>query len=177
MGVFEALKKRSSVHGGDMGTGKVSLGELSTILWAASGLNRGEKGWTVPMANGLPPYVTVHVAADDGVFRYDWKAHALVELSKENVKGKVASQSFVGRASYVLVFSTDPEGLKALRDQSAAEEFACVLVGAMTQDVYLAAAALKLGTRYIHSMKLDAIQEALGLPEGARPIAVMPVAK
>jgi hypothetical protein len=177
MGLFDALKKRSSIAGGDLSLGKVGLEDLSTILWAASGLNRGEKGWTVPMAEGLPPYVAVHVVSDEGVFLYDYKEHNLLEISKDNIKGKIGGQAFVGKAAYILVFSTIPGELKNLRNPAAAEEFACVLVGAMTQDVYLAAAALKLGARYIHSMKTEAIVPALQLPEGSRPIALMLIGK
>jgi hypothetical protein len=177
MGLFDALKKRESISGGDLSLGQVSLEDLSTILWAASGLNRGEKGWTVPMAEGLAPYVSVHVASAEGVFLYDYKGHKLVEVSKDNIKAKVGAQAFVGKAYYILIFSTIPEELKNLRNQAAADEFADVLVGSMTQDVYLAAAALKLGARYIHSMKVDNITSALKLPEGSRPVALMLIGK
>ena len=68
LGLFSALKKRSSVSGGDFSTAEVSLEELSTVLWAASGLNRGQTGWTVPMAEGLEPYVKIYVAGPDGVW-------------------------------------------------------------------------------------------------------------
>ena len=49
MSLFEALKRRSSAAGGDFSLADVTREELSTILWAASGMNRGTKGWTVPM--------------------------------------------------------------------------------------------------------------------------------
>jgi hypothetical protein len=177
MGLFDALKKRSSISGGELSLGEVSLEDLSSILWAASGLNRGEKGWTVPMAEGLPPYVSVHVASPQGVYLYDYKEHKLVEISKENILGGIARQAFVGKAAYVLIFSSIPDELKNLRNQNDSDEFANVLVGAMTQDVYLAAAALKLGARYIHSMKSDVIKSSLKLPEGSRPIALMLIGK
>jgi nitroreductase len=177
MGLFDALKKRSSISGGELSLGEVSLEDLSSILWAASGLNRGEKGWTVPMAEGLAPYVSVHVASTDGVYLYDYKENKLVEISKENIKAKIGAQAFVGKAAYILIFSTIPDELKNLRHPGTADEFAAVLVGAMTQDVYLAAAALKLGARYIHSMKSDVIASSLKLPEGSRPLALMLIGK
>ena len=149
-GLFEALKKRSSAQGGDF-----SAAELS--------LNSGEPGWTVPMAEGLPPYVDVYVAASDGVFLYDYKAHKLIEVSGENIKGNIGEQAFVKRASHILIFVANPEGLSKLRNEAAATEFADVLTGAMTQNAYLAAAALKLGARYIHSMRLDEIKAGLKL--------------
>jgi nitroreductase len=178
MSLFEALKKRSSASGGDFSIAELGLPELSEVLWAASGLNRGETGWTVPMAEGLPPYVDVYVASSGGVFLYDYKAHKLIEISKENIKAKIGEQAFVKKASHILIFVANPEGLAKLRNQGAATEFADVLTGAMTQDVYLVAAALKLGARYIHSMRVEEIKAGLKLTEeGQRPIAIMMLGK
>ncbi|MDR1312155.1 MAG: nitroreductase family protein [Deltaproteobacteria bacterium] len=176
-GVFDALKKRSSAAGGDFSPAEVSLEELSTLLWAASGLNRGESGWTVPMADGLAPYVDVYAIGNGGVYRYDWKGNKLVEISQENIKDKIAHQGFVRRAAWILAFASNPELLAKLRRPETGPEFAQVLTGAMTQDVYLAAAALNLGTRYIHSFYAEELQSGLKLPEGSVPIALMLVGK
>ena len=151
LGLFEALKKRSSVSGAAISPAEVTLEELSTVLWAASGLNRGQTGWTVPMAEGLAPYVRVFVAGPGGVWLYDWAAHKLIEISKENVKAGIAAQAFVAKAWYSLIFVSDKKISAGLGPGApAADNFIQVLTGAMTQDVYLAAAALGLGSRYIH---------------------------
>jgi hypothetical protein len=179
MGLFDALKKRSSVSGGDILPAEVSLEDLSTILWAASGLNRGQTGWTVPMAEGLAPYVKIYVAGQDGIFSYDWTDNQLVEVSKENIKNKLGSHGFVSKAYYVLILTTDKEGIAKLEHsgEEVYDEFTNVLVGAMTQDIYLAAAALNLSARYIHTMNKEAIGEALGLEQNNHPIALMILAK
>ncbi len=177
MSLFEALKRRSSAPGGDFSTAEVKLEELSTVLWAASGLNRGENGWTVPMAKGYPPYCRIYVAGPEGVYLYDWSSHSLKDVSKENIRGKIGEQSFVGKAFYILIFVSDAKGLEVFPDPQVAAEFSQVLVGAMTQDVYLAAAALKLGTRYIHSMHVDEIVRALSLPKGDVPVCLMLLGK
>jgi nitroreductase len=178
MGLFEALKKRSSAHGGDFSVAEVGLPELSTVLWAASGLNRGETGWTVPMAEGLPPYVKIYVASAEGVHLYDHRAHRLIEISGENVKAGIASQAFVKKASHILIFVADPVGLAKLSNKDAATEFADVLTGAMTQNVYLAAAALRLGARYSHSMRIPEIKKGLKLEDDLeRPVALMMLGK
>ncbi|MDR3154023.1 MAG: SagB/ThcOx family dehydrogenase [Deltaproteobacteria bacterium] len=177
IGLFEALKNRASAPGGDFSPAELSMEELSAVLWAATGLNRGEQGWTVPMAEGLPPYVDVYALGASGVYRYDWKGNRLVEISRDNVKDKVGHQGFVRRASWILAFASNPEGLSALRNPESGPEFAQVLTGAMTQNVYLAAAALKLGTRYIHSFYADELKSALKLTEGSVPIALMLLGK
>ncbi|MDR0355605.1 MAG: nitroreductase family protein [Deltaproteobacteria bacterium] len=177
-GLFETLKKRASVPGGDFSAAEVALDELSTVLWAASGLNRGSTGWTVPMAEGLEPYVRIYVASADGVFLYDWADHKLSQISEENIKAKIGGQSFVRKAHFILILTTDHDVLNKLkRGGDSKDEFADVLVGAMTQDIYLAAAALNLGTRYIHTMNKAAVKEALGLAEEDRPVALMLLGK
>jgi nitroreductase len=177
-GLFETLKKRASVPGGDFSLAEVTLEELSTVLWAASGLNRGRTGWTVPMAEGLEPYVRIYVASQEGVHLYDWADHKLIQVGEENIKAKIGGQAFVRKAYYVLILTTDHEVLDKLkRGGDLRDEFAAVLVGAMTQDIYLAAGALNLGTRYIHSMNKPAVKEALGLAEEDQPLALMLLGK
>jgi hypothetical protein len=179
LGLFDSLKKRSSVSHGDFSLAELTLEELSTVLWAASGLNRGQTGWTVPMADGLEPYVRIYVAGPEGTYRYSWADNKLMEISKENVKAKLGSHGFVPKAPYVLIFTTDMEVLGKLTrgGKQFQHEFANVLVGAMTQDVYLAVAALNLGTRYIHTMNRDAVIKALELEADDYPIALMPIGK
>lgn len=177
MGLFDALKKRSSAVGGDFSPAEVTRDELSTILWAASGLNRGAKGWTVPMWRGVPPYCRVYVAANDGVFLYDWKNHALEKVADGNIKGKIGKQGFVRKASYVLIFVSDAEILAQFNSADITRDFAHVAVGAMTQNVYLACAALQIGTRYVHAMNVGEIVQVLKLPQGDTPIALMLLGK
>lgn len=177
MSLFEALDKRASAAGGDFSVAPVSDEELASVLWAATGLNRAGKGWTVPMAKGQEPYCKVYVAGENGIFLYDWKAHSLKEVSPENIKAKIGQQSFVKKAYYSLIFVSDAKGLEYFNNPEKAANFAQVAVGAMTQDVYLAAAALNLGTRYIHAINEDEIRRALALPEGDLPIALMLLGK
>jgi hypothetical protein len=152
------------------------MDDLSTVLWAASGLNRGDKGWTVPMDHGLPPYVRVYAALDSGVFLYDWSANALTDVSGEDIRDKIGAQRFVGKAPCVLILVSSAEGLSTI-PENFKRQFAAVAVGAMTQDVYLASAALGLGARYIHSIKMDEARAALSLPDGDEIICLMLLGK
>jgi hypothetical protein len=175
MGIFEALKKRSSVPGGDFSPAEISPQEMSSLLWAATGLNRGTSGWTVPMAHGRPPYCRVYLADAGGIFLYDWSANALKEISPRNIKAEIGAQSFVKKAAAVLIFVSDGQALREFGGE--AEEYGHVAVGAMTQNVYLAAASLGIGARYIHSMRRDVLVKALDLPEGDSPVCLMLLGK
>jgi nitroreductase len=177
IGLFSALKMRASAPSGDFPDGDVSREELSTILWAASGLNRGVSGWTVPMSRGKEPYCRIYVADNKGVSLYDWRSHSLLALSSDNIKARLGGQSFVKNAPLVLILVSDGKILSEFKDDAVAWEFAQVLAGAMTQDIYLAAANYGLGARYIHSMKVEEIVKALNLPPTDKPICLMMLGK
>ena len=177
MSLFEALKLRQSAPGGDFPKGELSAQELSNILWAMSGLNRGETGWTIPMAKGLPPYVRIYAATKDGTFLYDWNKHSLEDISDKDIRADIGAQRFVADASCILILTEDGEALAEFGDEIVGTAFANVAAGGMTQHAYLAAAAMNLGARYIHSMKIENIVSALRLPETDRPICVFLLGK
>lgn len=177
IGIFTALKKRASTPGGAFGIGNISDQELSTVLWAASGLNRGEKGWTIPIASGQPPYVKIYVAGQNGVYLYHWRGHYLQQVSQEDIRSDIAQQSFVRRAAYSLIFISDSLALNQFNDDEKAHDFSQIAVGAMSQNIYLTAAALKLNVRYIHSIKKESISEELNLVEKDKPIGIMLLGK
>ena len=176
-GLFDAIGSRASALGADFASmGEVSPEKLSTILWAATGLNRGEKGWTVPMAMGMEPYVKIYVARADGTFLYDWRAHALKEVSKEDIRGRIGKQDFVAKAPCTLIFVSDSAALsRKFKDDDDEEEFAAVAAGAMTQNIYLASGALGIGTRYIRSARDDEIERILSLPDDDDVLCIMPM--
>ena len=169
--VLAALEKRASAGQADFPAGEISPETLGTLLWAATGLNRGGKGWTVPMAMGREPYVSVYVATANGAYLYDWRFDSLKEITKEDIRGSIARQDFARTAPMTLVFVINSEALDRL------QQFGYVAVGAMTQNVYLAADELGIGTRYVASLVPDAVKTGLKLAEGDIPVAIMPIGR
>lgn len=169
-GVFTALKARASAPGSSFPGKALSQEELSTVLWAATGLNRSDK-WTVPMAMGAKPYCKVYVADEKGAYLYDWENNLLRQITDKNIKGDVGKQEFVKNAPQMLLFVIDG---KANLNQ---ESFGYVAVGAMTQNVYLAAAGLNAGTRYIASIDADKMRQHLKLDAKDIPVCVMALGK
>lgn len=176
MGLFDSLKKRASTPGGGFPTAMVSDDELSSVLWAASGLNRGKNGWTVPMASGKPPYIRLYIASENGTFLYEWEGHYLREINKQDIRSDIGKQNFTKRAPYIFIFVSDGDSLEDY-DAQKANDFSQIAVGAMSQNVYLAAAALKLSTRYINSINAEFIRQSLQLPENSKPIGIMLLGK
>lgn len=171
-GIFDVLKNRRSFTRSDFPTKQLSKQDLSNLLWAASGQNRPDKGWTIPLAHGNPPYNKVYVLNDEGVFLYDWKNNALKEISKENVKAAVGTQPMLAKSPAILAFVADGEALRKMNSPYA-KDSAWVATGAMTQNVYLAAASMNIGVRYIASLKPDAIREKLKLDQDDIPMSLL----
>lgn len=170
--VLKAIDKRAS---GSTFAGAVSEPELSTILWAATGRNRDNGGWTVPMAMGKPPYVKVYVVGKDGAFLYDWENHALVKIVSKDIRPDIGMQGFVKNSYYNLLVTSDDAALKAL-NPGLARELGGYAVGAVTQNIYLASAALGVKTRFIMSVNKDVAVDLLGL-ENETPHCIMTLGK
>ncbi|MCL2147010.1 MAG: nitroreductase family protein [Synergistaceae bacterium] len=179
IGVYEAFNLRASAKGGSFPSIELNNEELSQVLWAATGLNRDGNGWTVPMAMGTKPYCKIYVSIESGVFLYDWENHMLKEVSVNDIRSKIAGQEYAKTAPCSLIFVTDMEVLRSTydRDKDLAYHFASVAAGAMTQDIYLAAASLNLGARYIYSIDRAFIHEELKLANEDSAICVMLMGK
>jgi len=173
--IFDVMKLRASAASSSFPTNAVSMEELSTLLWAASGLNRPSK-WTIPFAMGREPYCNVYAVGENGAFLYDWKNNSLKEISKDDIRGVIGNQGFLAKVPYILVFVGDGKALESFSGTRGAE-WSQVAVGAMTQNVYLAAEALNIGARYMASMKTDAVRGHLKLSEADTPICILPVGK
>lgn len=174
--VLKAIDMRASAGGADFPKGKLSRQDLSTILWAASGLNRGESDkWTVPMAMGRPPYTKVYVTDKEGVYLYDWKTHSLEVISTDGkVHGGIPIQGFGKTASTNVYMVPD---VAQLSGNSSGEEWGVLLAGAMSQNVYLAAETVGVGARLIYSIERDRAAEAFGLADGERALFAIVLGK
>jgi nitroreductase len=176
-GVFALIEKRASGTRGEFPKGAVSLDDLSTILWAGSGRNRNDGGWTIPLAGGRPPYVKIYALRSDGVFLYVPNEHVLREISDKNALSDVTGDGFVRDSSAVLIFVSDPSNLGNMANLNGGNALAFVAAGAMSQNIYLAADSLGVSARYMVSMKADAVKRELKLRDDETPLAIMPLGK
>ena len=166
--LFKAIEERSSATQKAFKEKEPSLKELSTLLWAATGRNRDGKGWTVPFAMSSDPYVSLYVLLKSGSYVYDPEKNMLKMLSDKNSISRAARQEFVGSAPCIFIFATKGSGPRI-------EGWAETAVGAMTQNVYLAAGALGMKTRYIQSFNRETLINLLNIGPLSRIIAIMPV--
>lgn len=177
-GIFELFNIRESAQGGSFPSRKLELAELSELLWAASGLSRDGKGWTVPMAKGKPPYCKIYVALEEGTFLYDWENHNLVEISKKDIRASSVVQDFAKIAPCTLFFVSDAAILSSLGFDEEAQKFcAATATGSMSQNILLASSALHLGARYIMSIDPENITKELNLTNGDKPLSAVLLGK
>lgn len=177
-GVLQAINERGSGSQSDFSGAKLTPEELSTVLWAASGLNRDSAKWTVPMALGTEPYCKLYIADAAGVYLYDWQEHALKEVLTQDIRSAVARQEFVQKAPQIIIMVLDDTVLAAkVNDAEARKEMEMLAVGSMSQNIYLASQAVNAKTRMVFYADRAKITELLQLPAELKPVCIMPIAR
>ncbi len=158
--LMQCLKARQSSR--EFSLEKIPLQTLSNLLWAGYGINRPESGKrTAPSAVNWQN-IDIHVATVDGFFLYDAKEHALVQISKEDIRALTGTQDFVKTAPvnlvYVADFSKIPRGTyEDKRFYSSAH------AGFISQNVYLFCASEGLATVVRASINREELSKKMNL--------------
>ncbi|MEW6703666.1 MAG: nitroreductase family protein [Pseudomonadota bacterium] len=158
--LLEALDKRCSSR--EFRRDPLPLQLLSSLLWAADGINRQGGGRTAPSALNAHEIV-VYAALPQGAYRYDPTTHALVLAAGADIRRVTGYQDFVDDAPLDLVYVADHARM-ALVPVSRQEPFAWAAAGAVAQNVYLFCAVNALSAVLRAWIDGEAIARALGLP-------------
>lgn len=159
MPLMDALAARRSSRA--FASTGLPLPVLSTLLWAAYGVNRSDGGRTAPSAINAQE-VDVYVALADGAYLYDAAQHRLTLVAGVDLRRVTGYQDFVDEAPLDLVYVADHTRMRMV-PASQREAYAYVAAGAIAQNVYLYAAANDLATVIRAWIDRDAIADALGL--------------
>lgn len=158
----------------------LDLEQLSQVLWAAYGKNKWRK-ITAPSAGARYPlvmYVCVGNVKDiaPGMYRYNPQEHAMTLLSKEDKRDKLTEaayrQKFISQAPAVIVISAN-YSLTFSHYGERGIRYVAMESGHASQNLYLQATALKLGTVAVGAFIDEKVQEALAIKED--PLYIMPV--
>lgn len=147
MPLMDALSKRATARSFDPAR-ELSQQQLSNLLWAAWGVNRGDGKRTAPSANNKQE-IDIYVLLRQGAYRYDAKAHSLVAVAAgRDVRELGGVQAFVKDAPVTLVLVADLSKLSQ-KTEAAKREVAAVNAGFIAQNIYLQCASegLVTGTR------------------------------
>lgn len=159
--------------------------EISQLLWAAQGITSRDGLRTAPSAGALYPLQLYLVAGmvrdlDPGVYKYAPSGHKLAKIIAGDQRHKLASaahgQDCVAGAAAVLVF-TAVERRTTRKYGSRGVRYVHIEIGHASQNVFLQATALGLGTVVVGAFEDDAVGELLQLPEGEAPLYLMPLGR
>ena len=156
--VMDALAQRQSVR--SFSTRELNDEQLSLLLWAANGVNREDGRLTAPTAMNRQD-IQLFVCRKDGAFSYDARSHSLTLVTHEDLRPAVAGdrQPFVLDAPVCLVIVSDQRKF----GQRPARDFSCIDAGYVSQNIYLAATAMGLGTVARAMMDRERLIKGLGL--------------
>jgi nitroreductase len=157
--LMQALARRRSSR--EFSSKPLPLPLLSSLLWAAFGVNRRGGGRTAPSALGAQE-IDVYVALPQGAYLYDAKAQNLRLVSASDLRRVTGYQDFVDDAPLDLVFVADHRRMRMV-PVGQRESYASAAAGAVAQNVYLFAASAGLATVIRAWIDRSAIADALGL--------------
>jgi SagB-type dehydrogenase family enzyme len=176
--VEKALLERRSVR--SYKTEPLTIPEIAQVLWAAQGITEPKKGMrTAPSARGMY-FIEVYLIAGNvtnlpaGMYKYGPQGHELIKIAEGNIKDdlfKAAGQAQIKNAPAVLLIagkSTEAAGNP---------QWMYLEAGHVSQNVYLQAESLKLGTVTMAGFKVEDVKKALKLPVSEQPIYLMCVGK
>lgn len=139
--LMTALKNRRSER--DFKSEKLTFQQLSSLLWAANGLNRDNDTvrTTAPSARALYP-VEIYAVLPNGIYRYNKQGHTLEPIVEGNYMEQTGIQSFVKEAPLNILYIAD-------LSKNPNFTYAAIDAGHNSQNVYLycAATGLKSVTR------------------------------
>ncbi len=159
MPLMEALAKRHSMR--EFAREELPLQLLSSMLWAAFGVNREDGKRTAPSAINAQE-IDIYVALPSGAYLYDAHENALQLVAGNDLRRVTGYQDFVDEAPLDLVFVADYSRMTMVPvDQR--ESYASVAVGAISQNLYLFAASQGLATVIRAWIDRGAIADGLGL--------------
>ena len=141
----------------------VPLDVLSNLLWTACGVNRPATGDRTTPSWRHAMDAEIFVAAADGAWSYDAKAHRLTQALADDIRAETGVQDFVGTAPIDLVYVSDGARLQG----AAGDEkrlWAFTDVGFIGQNVYLFCASEGLATVFRASLNRDRLAQRLQLP-------------
>ena len=171
--LMQALGDRKSQR--EFSDSLISLEELSSLLWAANGINREDGKRTAPSAVNSQD-IDIYVCTADGAYLYDASQSRLVRITTENLCPAICGQQQLDATLFLVMvadLSRYPEGLASQRE--VVEKLACMDAGYVSGNICLYCAAAHLATVPRASMDKDALARALNLKDTQIPVLNNPV--
>ena len=172
MALGEALRARRSLR--TYAQKPLTLMQLSQLLFAAQGITAEEAGYQLraaPSAGALYPfdiYAIVHSVEglDRGVYRYSPGGHSLALVESGDFRSRLVEgcygQGFAGTAGVVFIMSATPSRTSS-RYGERGFRYIDMEAGHISQNIYLQATSLGLGSVAIGAFEGRAVNELIGV--------------
>jgi SagB-type dehydrogenase family enzyme len=162
MPLMQALGNRRSTK--EFTKQLIERDQISSLLWAAFGINRPESGKrTVATAVNCQD-IEVYVVFETATYVYQAKEHSLIPVVNRDVRSLAATQQYAKGAPINLVYVSD-YGKMANRFRDKKPIYAAFHAGSISQNVYLYCASAGLGAVVRDSVDRDGLKDALNLRE------------
>lgn len=184
MSLDQTLKQRKSVR--EFQPKSISMGQLSYLLWASTGVQRIEDGYefrTAPSAGALYPIETYIVAnnvrtLEAGLYHYSIRSHQLEQLRTDDLRLQIAGaalgQGMCAAAAAVFVWTAIFERCKWKYGQRA-YRYIYLDAGHIAENLALAATSLNLGSCEIGALYDAQSNAILGVEDDEESIIYMAV--
>jgi SagB-type dehydrogenase family enzyme len=171
--IMKALSDRHSER--NFSEKKLSLQDLSDLLWAATGINRPESGMRTAATAMNKQDIDVYVILQEGAYLYDVKAHELKPVAAGDHRPLIADQQqTIAKAPVCLLIVSDLSRFGNL-DEETKKQWAAVDAGNVSQNIALFSAGCGLVTVPRAFMNKEALREVLKLTPTQVPIINNPV--
>lgn len=184
MPLHRALNERRSIRSYSAAT--LTVAELGGLLWAAQGITQQHSGFrTAPSAGAtFPLEVYAAVGAVDevpaGLYRYLAADHSLQPLRRDDLRRPLYNAALRQppvRDAPLVIIITGVNQRTARRYGGRAERYVAMEAGHASQNIYLQATALGLGTVAVGAFDDRSVADLLQLPGGEQPLYLMPVGR
>jgi SagB-type dehydrogenase family enzyme len=182
--VEEAIQDRRTVR--DFSPKAIHLHHLSQCLWSGQGITE-ENGYkrAAPSAGALYPldlYAVVGSGGieglEPGVYQYDPKRHALLQMMKGDKREDLAlaslRQMWMSRAPVTFIITAEYRRITGKYDKRGIR-YAHIESGHLGQNIFLQAGALGLVCGIVGAFDDGRVIKAAGLPLSHEPLLLMPL--
>lgn len=172
--LLESIRKRKSTR--NYKKQPMVLMEIAYLLWSAK---------SVPSAGALYPlrfylFSKNVIDLDFGFYRYDHDKNILIKKFDENIIENIYEASLYQdciKEASILIFITANFNVTTFRYKDRGIRYVYLEAGHSSQNIYLIATALNLGTVAIGAFNDSKVKKILKLPNDEEPIYIMPVGK
>ena len=159
----EALNLRKTVR--SYKADQLSAKQISQLFWSAFGVTRADGKRTAPTARNCQE-ITLYLLTAKGAWIYAPKKNQMVQVSSKDLRsvaGRYKAPAYIAIVSNRKLSGSTPRSL----------HFASMDVGYVSQNIYLAATAMKLGTCAIGQIvKPEVLERELKLIDSEKVLLV-----